>query len=243
MEPSTFTLLGSRRIAGRRPTLASEIAQRFAVGSIVGVIGVVPKGTPVPGDVDVRWSELFAVARGCDFAELAVRRHDCGEFMVPCGKYRFEANKDIALLESAPQEQRLEILGRLTEYLGYVRFLDLLAKYAPDATTGRRLLGLRYGEMAALSCLATQQELEPLEWQQRVRRDEYCMQDDPYDSLPPDTWNLYEAIAHNRIGVVERFLSQGGDPNEPLRGTPMGWVHPLRVAVAGRNEAIVLADS
>lgn len=235
--------LGLASDCGSTATTASEIAQRFAVGSIVGVLGVVPENTPVPGDidVDVRWSELFAVGRGCDIAELARRRHDYSEFMVPCGNYRFEANKDIALLESASQEQRLEILERLTEYLSYVRFLDLLAKYAPDATTGRRLLGLRYGEMAALSCLATQQELEPLEWQQRVRWGEYCMQDDPYDSLPPDTWNLYDAIAHNRIGVVEHFLSQGGDPNEPLRGTPMGWTHPLNVAVPARNEAIVLA--
>ena len=222
-------------------TTASDIAARFAVGSIVGVIGVVPEHSPMPGDIEVGSSVLFALEPGCALAELRSRRYDYEEYKVPCGNYRFEANKDVALLETAPPAERSEILARLAKYQGYVRFLDLLAKYAPDVATGRRLLDLRYPEIASLSCLATRQELEPLEWQRRERWGEYCMQDDPYDSLPPDTWHLYDAIAHNRIDVVEDFLDQGGDPNEPLRGTPMGSVPSLRVAVPARNEEIVLA--
>lgn len=224
-------------------TSEDEIARRFPVGSIVGVIGVVPNRTPMPGDidVDVRWSALFALRPGCDLATLARRKHDYRGYDVPCGHYRFEANKDIALLETAPPAERLEILGRLAEHQGHVRFLDLLAKYAPDAAAGRRLVDARYGEMAKLSCLATQQELDALEWERRARWGEYCMQDDPYDALPPDTLNLYDAITHHRVAVVDRFLSEGGDPNEPLRGTPLGWVYPITVAVLARNEAIVLA--
>lgn len=224
-------------------TTRDDIADRFPLGSIVGVIGVVPNRTPSPGDidVDVRWSTLFALRPGCDLAVLARRKHDYRGYDVPCGHYRFEANKDIALLETAPPVERLEILSRLAEYQGYVRFLDLLAKYAPDVAAGRRFLAARYGEMANLSCLATQEELDSLEWERRARWGEYCFQDDPYDARPPDTLNLYDAIAHNRLAVVEQFLAEGGDPNEPLRGTPMGWVHPLKVAVLARNEVIALA--
>jgi ankyrin repeat protein len=224
-------------------TTAEEVAERFKIGSIIAVLGL-PADTAQPGDIDVGHTGLLhALDPRCDAVALALRKHDYRELDVPCGSYRFEANKDVAMLETASPSERLDILERLAEYQGLVLYLDLLAKYAPEASTGRRLRDQRYGDMITLSCLMTYEEREALEleWQQLARWGEYCIQDDPYDSLPADTWNLYDAIAQNRISVVEDFLSSGGDPGEPLRGTPGGSVYPVWVAIAARNESIALA--
>jgi hypothetical protein len=223
-------------------TSSDERLEIYKVGSIVGVVGAVPGRSPIPGDIDVNWiGERFVVDSGCDVAELARREHDYGEPHVQCGSYRFEVNKDIALLDAATPAQRLATLARLARYRRLLKYLDLLGKYVPDAVAGRRLLELRYGGVMPFSCLASEWEIDALDWERRARWNEYCTQRDPYDPRSQAAADLYDAIAQHRIAVAEDFLAEGGDPNEPLWGAPMGAVYPLDVAVRARDESIVLA--
>lgn len=236
----SYTIYPMRTAADCRPVPVSTpdgLRETFRLGSIVGVVGRAPSRSPIPGDIG---GTLFTVDWRCDVAELARREHDYAELHGPCGRDGFEANKDAVRLETASPSERGAILERLARYRGRIAYLDLLAQHAPSVAIGRDLRDRRYGDFVG-SCLATEQELESFDWELRSRRDEYCTQDDPYDAWPPDEWSLYDAITRNRIAVVDEFLRRGGDPNEPLRGTPMGWVHPLKVALYGGHESIALA--
>jgi hypothetical protein len=223
------------------PLGLTDIEERFELGSVVGVVGAVPDLASTLGNIDFhRTGILFRVEPGCNLDALERREHDCRELGVPCGHYRFEANKDIARLDAVSQTERVSILERLAAYRGLIAYSDLVGKYLPEAA-GRRLMKLRYGDVMALGCLAPEAALESFDWERRLRWGEYCTQADPYDPTAREATELYTAIASGRTAFVENFIARGGNPNAPLRGTPMGWVYPLNVAVRADSEPIALA--
>jgi hypothetical protein len=112
-------------------------------------------------------------------------------------------------------------------------YLDLLAKYAPDVMTGKRLLALRYGDVAGTPCGTRRPDLDPGDAEDRlvrVRREEFCGQRNPYDPETAIDRDIYDAIVNGRLDRIQTFLRDGGDPNRPLRVTDGGW-HPLKAAI------------
>lgn len=217
--------------------IGAGIAQQLPVGSVVGVVGRDAAPLGLPGDVATDpLGVLFTVPPGCDVAVLAGIVHDYRQRDVPCGNYRFEANKDIALLETASFSLRVETLERLAQYDLSLSYAALVAKYLPEAQ-GRPLLELRYPRMSDEEC-ARLARSEPIAVD-HARLWERCSQPAPYEAA--DRWRLYDAIRLGRIDEVRSFLAQGGDPNALLRGTPLGYVHPLAVAIRARREEIALA--
>jgi hypothetical protein len=216
----------------------ARMAEAFPIGEIVGIVGAGTESTPLPGDLH---GFAFLLDSVCRLETVAMRRLDYRQHDDPrppgCGDLRFEANKDIALLDSGSPADRLEIMERLAGYSGGLAYMDLLARYVPDPSQGRRLIALRYGEDEVSCDLQRAEESGAVS---SARRSEYCTAPSPYDFESRDH-DVYEALRLGRPDVLRRFLTDGGDPNAPLSRTPMGTVRPLRVALHARRDELALA--
>lgn len=223
----------------------AALARSFPVGAVIGVAGRLPGPDRPLGDIDVHaLGILFVVDAACDLDALRRREYDYGRDrrypQLECGDYRFEANKDIARLDAASAPARVAILERLAGYRGVVDYQDLLRRFVGDETVGRRLLELRYGPVLDASCRNDDAARVPADERLLHLWAEYCTSVDPYDPEAAAARSLYDAIVGGDGGAVRRYLAGGGDPNALLPGTPMGFVHPFKVAVHAKQEGIAL---
>ena len=167
------------------PTTQREyIEEGYPVGRLIALYGVVPTQDPMPSLRMMGSIDFDLLAEECTLERTTLARPRYDQFEEHCGSPYFHAYKEIAGLEDASADERLDVLSRLAEFPGFFDFRNLVERHEPDTEMARQHIESRYADVTAAGCDNQPPPAYEIEssthdaghdpWTYRMRWFEYC---------------------------------------------------------------------